>query len=836
MLKSIKAQALRFKGIVSNKLTLKSIPSFTGMIARNGGRPLITWFDKLGRVVVGTSRVWILSYKAFAFKMHKLYKRGGLKYVVIYLKACSVLLQQSVGGQRLLATQSLGCAVSRTKSGLPRIIPSAHRQRILARERDVLRVWLSLFSLYRVLEIPGKLKLETITKPGVAISNSTWSEVHEFLVDFATMIRVFAPNSVLVKALDCDDLGDFLKQNFRAKPFMIAKSSPSNEKGWTEFLPDGTKMSVGYQSTSPESIINAALLFRTDKVMGEVLVKLCTWTGNQWMLNRMESWSKAFIVAGHRVISDSVATDTVNGAVDPKINLHSLSLGKLGLKEEPAGKVRVFAMVDAWTQWLLRPLHDQLFKVLSCIPQDGTFDQLKPVKSLIKEIDDRNITKVFSYDLSAATDRLPLTLQVRILGKFLGIDYARAWGDFLTLRGYRLHSKEYKVKGTFYYAVGQPMGALSSWAMLALTHHFIVQWSAWRVARRENRGVSWFTLYAVLGDDIVIADEAVAKEYLVLMELLGVDINQAKSLVSNKRTMEFAKRFFIPEDASLIPFKELIAATRNAGVMAEFGKKYNLSIPDYLHILGFGYKAKGNLHAPLLAMNLRVRKFLVYILSPFVSHEFSVQRWFSMLSLVKEQDQGHWDRVYQGFKDYSVARLNDMLSSMDERLSEIKALITVKRDREYYGVVKPKVGERALPHYPVGSAEARDQVFSRYYVNRLLGISDGVGKEMIPQHIIDDIAETVFREAYYDVLVEVREIRAKIEAFAESPITEDPFGDIEGIWKSVMELEDQLAQFPSSVGLIFRPSEKAPRAPLGKVYKLWQRFNHLLGSKDSKGS
>lgn len=28
---------------------------------------------------------------------------------------------------------------------------------------------------------------------------------------------------------------------------------------------------------------------------------------------------------------------------------------------------------------------------------------------------------------------------------------------------------------TVRYAVGQPMGALSSWAMLALTHHFIVQ-------------------------------------------------------------------------------------------------------------------------------------------------------------------------------------------------------------------------------------------------------------------------------------------------------------------------------------------------------------------------
>lgn len=27
------------------------------------------------------------------------------------------------------------------------------------------------------------------------------------------------------------------------------------------------------------------------------------------------------------------------------------------------------------------------------------------------------------------------------------------------------------------YAVGQPMGALSSWAMLAFTHHAIVQWA-----------------------------------------------------------------------------------------------------------------------------------------------------------------------------------------------------------------------------------------------------------------------------------------------------------------------------------------------------------------------
>lgn len=33
-------------------------------------------------------------------------------------------------------------------------------------------------------------------------------------------------------------------------------------------------------------------------------------------------------------------------------------LGQLAIKEEAAGKVRVFAMVDVWTQSALKPLHD----------------------------------------------------------------------------------------------------------------------------------------------------------------------------------------------------------------------------------------------------------------------------------------------------------------------------------------------------------------------------------------------------------------------------------------------------------------------------------------------
>lgn len=89
---------------------------------------------------------------------------------------------------------------------------------------------------------------------------------------------------------------------------------------------------------------------------------------------------------------------------------------------------------------------------------------------------------------------------------------------------------------TLRYSVGQPMGALSSWPMLALTHHVIVQIAALRV------GIYNFCDYALLGDDIVIANDEVAREYhRIMTAVLGVEINDFKSLVSD-HCFEFAKR------------------------------------------------------------------------------------------------------------------------------------------------------------------------------------------------------------------------------------------------------------------------------------------------------
>jgi len=68
---------------------------------------------------------------------------------------------------------------------------------------------------------------------------------------------------------------------------------------------------------------------------------------------------------------------------------------------------------------LLYPLHARINDILSKIQQDGTFDQLAPLRYLTGDYR-------VSYDLSAATDRLPIALQVQILSQVMGSEFALA--------------------------------------------------------------------------------------------------------------------------------------------------------------------------------------------------------------------------------------------------------------------------------------------------------------------------------------------------------------------------------------------------------------------------
>lgn len=60
---------------------------------------------------------------------------------------------------------------------------------------------------------------------------------------------------------------------------------------------------------------------------------------------------------------------------------------------------------------LLRPAHDWSMSLLRRIPMDGTFDQERPLRRLIGK------RTLFSFDLSSATDRIPLAFQKLLMEK-----------------------------------------------------------------------------------------------------------------------------------------------------------------------------------------------------------------------------------------------------------------------------------------------------------------------------------------------------------------------------------------------------------------------------------
>jgi hypothetical protein len=57
-------------------------------------------------------------------------------------------------------------------------------------------------------------------------------------------------------------------------------------------------------------------------------------------------------------------------------------------------------------------LHDLIYEFLDSLKEDGTRDQLAPVKFILEQ---KVSDQYFSLDLSAATDRLPVKLQADIL-------------------------------------------------------------------------------------------------------------------------------------------------------------------------------------------------------------------------------------------------------------------------------------------------------------------------------------------------------------------------------------------------------------------------------------
>jgi len=493
-------------------------------------------------IVGGQSRSWVKAVSHFSRMVIRIMKHQGSRGLALHLKASQLIILRLISGKKLSQPREAGVAISLTNSGVPRWIPIIHRRGIRSGDRSVIRLYLGFCSLYRVLKFKGKLSLQTVIEPSSANPKAE-SSIGGFLPTFISWISAHKVKP-LKGVRDREDSEYWGKPNglrgARVFPSLAMKRIWSFTSG-----PNSTyskALSIGNPWIDMVAIVSRPWLLG-------LLDHMSSFCGHP-PLSELLPWYESVEQTGH-AWSDTCWEAQTKAGMNPKWDKSlpfaggqpQYDVGALSVIEEP-GKKRIVAMVDIWTQWILYPLHRFIFdKILQKIPQDGTFDQQKPVRLLMDRAKSEGRKHFFSYDLSAATDRLPIGVQVLVLAAFTHLGYASTWREILVDRSYR-SPKEYvttfgRSVSHVKYEVGQPMGAYSSWAMLAITHHVLVQYAAWKAGHR-----SWFTWYAVLGDDVVIADRNVAVQYTSVMSELGVKIGFHKSIISDNGSLEFAKRFY----------------------------------------------------------------------------------------------------------------------------------------------------------------------------------------------------------------------------------------------------------------------------------------------------
>lgn len=533
------------KNIIRGKLIRLEgdFKSLSSLISTFGWKFVIL---SLGNIKKATSRIRL--YHKFGQYLLVMNKRHGSTYVVKYLKACNLAVSKFLASQPLSSLRELepDLPLPRlSKSGLPAIIGTRDRRSLADNSVKVIRLWLTLFSLYRVIIIPAQAKLNTITDP-YSGSQETLKDIEDWMQLNAAVVLQHFMSGLRVKVQESFSMGE--------------SASPTNSKSWVGMLTDLSLL-------KNQPLLFQSLCFIMERTCSKELVSIAynlsklvpsPHSPSFSLLPKKDNFSELFYDSSFEII-----------------NL--IGLGQLKQKAEPAGKMRVFAMVDSWTQTVLLPMHTYLTELLKRVPNDGTsshnaaFDRVRE-RSLIYKCS-------YGYDLSSATDRLPLSIQTAIVSSMFGEKFSKHWANLLVGRTYVLLSKA--GNQFFQYAVGQPMGARSSFTLLGLTHHMLVQYAALMIS--GGSFIKWETRYEIVGDDIIIFDKELAETYLIIMNAIGVPINLSKSVVSeNKPVAEFVKRVSVNgKDVSPFSWKQFITENSYLGhintVIALFNKDLSLA-------------------------------------------------------------------------------------------------------------------------------------------------------------------------------------------------------------------------------------------------------------------
>ncbi|DAB41749.1 RNA-dependent RNA polymerase [Humulus lupulus mitovirus 1] len=548
---------------------------------------------------------------SFARKCKHLAKQSGLLFTALYLKQCSVCLQQYYARCTPIEGDSLAVYVSLSKSGIPRIIPRHHRNQIGVRDARsdyLVKLYLSWFSVNKIVKLAKPVKastFESIVQDPLDIERVK-GVLGRIKSSFPIINKKYLPWLTSIP----------LHKGMKWVPTW--KSTPNDDRQFhAKELQPTIFTSLKHEIAAFAHQLNVIHSFQDGIFSPGILFRERTlwpldYRGNAESCNQdLDYYERSTLAVGFQ----SVASAYDSSWLRP---------GRLAQVVEGGGKRRIFGIGNYIKQRLLHPVHDWAMQVLSRIPTDGTFDQNAPIHRLAQK---KSLEYIASFDLKSATDRWPVSVIHDTFAVMFGSTLASCVvNGCLALNSFWVGPPITKKTSLVCFRTGQPLGYYGSWALFALSHHYIV----WLAAERIYPDRGPFLRYALLGDDIVIADKGVAEEYRKILDELGVTISLSKSIISEYGALEFAKQFWvngIQKNLSPVAAKAVLVSRSIMG-LSQLADKYGVTSPScLLRMAGAGFRVRSSIKSTNLGK--KWKRLLIVASKPPKRSRTTLHWWLS---------------------------------------------------------------------------------------------------------------------------------------------------------------------------------------------------------------
>jgi hypothetical protein len=310
-------------------------------------------------------------------------------------------------------------------------------------------------------------------------------------------------------------------------------------------------------------------------------------------------------------------------------------------------------------QLALRPLGTAIYDLVEQLPWDCTFSQEKAIPHVQHSLNQGLL--VHSVDLTGATDYFPLGIQldalVEIFGNVLDIKLVEEIS----------RSKWKSTHGDIVWKTGQPLGLYPSFGMFTLTHGLLLF---------HLNGNKHEDKFFVVGDDVIILDDSLAKSYKMWLKRNNCPYSSDKSLSSHSLA-EFAGKVItstnvVPSykwkkvsDDNFLDIAKNFGNYRSRALLTKKQQQVFDVVKNLLTPIGLGFNSEG---LPLSVRSELTERFL---------EDVERSRVRSLLDLSRRAHS----LTYESSHGYSINEKSflELAATLDKRVEKVFSQTVIKR-------------------------------------------------------------------------------------------------------------------------------------------------------------